>query len=566
MKNNDDVIIEKFKKELFPFIQNKNDLVILYGSSAYSTQINDLDVCIITQSVDDITIDKLSNFIREFHLTNNLSIDEEIPYKNKITYTYNEINQMFSKPPIPIIDEHYHLSSTIRSPWFLETREMRFRLILNILTTRIDLLYGDEDTLKNYVEKAWIVLTKVVFSNSYNIGLSVDEFLHTITVNPCGGKNGSDYLGYKIDKNIGKDECLKHFDLLERKNYLYKDIDNKYYPCFLSPVQNRLDFSSNLNPLEPPNSLRKIYRDNYNRISEYPDYQNKNIQEKLAAFFGVNKKNVYITNGSLEGIYAIPRIINVKKACVFTPSFWGYAESLLKAKTDFDRVSLDFFDNYSTDVLSENAKKHDLLFICNPNNPTTAECENETLFSIITENKHCLFVVDESHMLFFDSANSMAKYVDKVDNLVVLTSLSKFFSVPGIRAGAIMANQTMIDKFIEWQVPYSFNSIAQCIISECLSNYPYVRMTKYMIPKLALDLLERLKQVTWLEPIEKIGIFVVCKVCNGRSSADICSKLQNENIILRDLTPLLEEKGDWLRITVGTVEKNKILVDKMLKL
>ena len=91
-------------------------------------------------------------------------------------------------------------------------------------------------------------------------------------------------------------------------------------------------------------------------------------------------------------------------------------------------------------------------------------------------------------------------------------------------------------------------------------------MTKYMIPKLALDLLERLKQVTWLEPIEKIGIFVVCKVCNGRSSADICSKLQNENIILRDLTPLLEEKGDWHRITVGTVEKNKILVDKMLKL
>ena len=112
-----------------------NPIVIYYGSNIYNESCSDLDLCLIfKKKLSKVVQQKLINKTIEFQKNNNLRIDEEIPFTNKLVYTIDEIEDIFINSPF-IENGKYKLDDIVKSKEFLSSTIMKKRLMLNILTT-----------------------------------------------------------------------------------------------------------------------------------------------------------------------------------------------------------------------------------------------------------------------------------------------------------------------------------------------------------------------------------------------------------------------------------------------
>ena len=110
------------------------DTIIIYGSNIYNASSSDLDVCLIVNKCDDKITKKLITDTINFHKSNDLRVDEEIPFDNKLVYTWDEINYTLNNSPF-YQNGKYEIKDIVKSKEFLSSKEMKQRLLLNILTT-----------------------------------------------------------------------------------------------------------------------------------------------------------------------------------------------------------------------------------------------------------------------------------------------------------------------------------------------------------------------------------------------------------------------------------------------
>ena len=95
-----------------------------------------------------------------------------------------------------------------------------------------------------------------------------------------------------------------------------------------------LDFSVNLNPLGPPDIIRDYWADLLKTIEPYPSVEGDGIASYYQVRFNLSRDNVLAGNGSTEMIYLIPRVLGIKKAFLFMPSFYDYERSSKMAGAD----------------------------------------------------------------------------------------------------------------------------------------------------------------------------------------------------------------------------------------
>ena len=177
--------------------------IIFYGSNIYIKNCSDLDVCIIiklySKEIEKEIIEKTILFHKNF----NLKIDEEIPFTNKLLYTIEEIKEILLHPPF-YIDSKTIIRDIIKSKEFLESKEMKQRLLLNILTT--DHITIGESTLI-FEKKAMRIMINVIIKY-YNLKHpNTQDILNHLYVNPITKSSGEMYLGYK-DNHPNKKKYL----------------------------------------------------------------------------------------------------------------------------------------------------------------------------------------------------------------------------------------------------------------------------------------------------------------------------------------------------------------------
>ena len=132
-----------------------------------------------------------------------------------------------------------------------------------------------------------------------------------------------------------------------------------------------IDFSSNMNPLGTPDSLKQAVIASMERISQYPDVRCERLTEALAAYERVEKEMLICGNGAADLIFSLVQALKPKKALLQAPTFAEYAQALetVDCEIEYFDSSTDGF--YVTEkYLDALAKKPDIVFLCNPNNPT----------------------------------------------------------------------------------------------------------------------------------------------------------------------------------------------------
>lgn len=200
-------MIEKYKNSI---IKEYADLtLILYGSTVYGVDTSDLDICYLSDNeLSKQRFERLKNMTRIFHLENSLRIDEEVPYDNKLVYSNEKIKKTFEEPPFPYVDNKFMINPILKSKSYLSSLEMSKRLLLNILTVRHSIIFGNEAQVKQFSDKAWDIMIRVVLSYAEKNEVTIDELINLLYEDPYSHATGELYLGYK-------DNLQEKMDFLE---------------------------------------------------------------------------------------------------------------------------------------------------------------------------------------------------------------------------------------------------------------------------------------------------------------------------------------------------------------
>lgn len=120
---------------------------------------------------------------------------------------------------------------------------------------------------------------------------------------------------------------------------------------------------------------------------------------------------------------------------------------------------------YEYDKIRELSKNVDMIFLCNPNNPTLDTLNREKLLKIIRKNQNCHFVIDETELVFNADYSERTLINETINNtnLSVITSVSKFFGVPGLRCGFIITNEVNTKKLIKLEYCFLLTYFLNCL-------------------------------------------------------------------------------------------------------
>ena len=145
-----------------------------------------------------------------------------------------------------------------------------------------------------------------------------------------------------------------------------------------------IDFSANINPLGIPDSVRSAIVENIRLIEKYPDISYFELKECISKFEDIRKENILLGNGASEVLFSIVRAINPNKSLIMAPTFSEYEEAVnsVGGSIGYYYLKEEYAFKIQDDILEFIDNTLDLIFICNPNNPTGVLTDKELLFKI----------------------------------------------------------------------------------------------------------------------------------------------------------------------------------------
>lgn len=328
------------------------------------------------------------------------------------------------------------------------------------------------------------------------------------------------------------------------------------------------DFSASINPLGIPESIKKIILKNLDIIMHYPDLDCKHIKNSLSKYLNISEDNLLVGNGSIELIFLITLALRPKKILIPVPTFSEYEKA---AKlTGAQPVFLKMHENNNFQIKEGEILRHlesvDLVFLCNPNNPTGFLFKKDTIRSIAREceKKGVYLVVDEVFMDFVKEKNSptLLKTAPRTKKLLVLRSLTKFFALAGLRLGYMVGNKRLIEKISRFQPPWSVNTLAQLSGSYILSNTQYIKKSLVYMFKERDFLFKELDKIDFLKPYPPTANFIFCKLVNSKiNSKKVSEYCGKRGILIRDCSNFRGLDDAFIRVAVRKRQDNNKLIN-----
>jgi len=247
-------------------------------------------------------------------------------------------------------------------------------------------------------------------------------------------------------------------------------------------LESFIDLSANINPFGPPSGVWASLQKGMKDIVNYPDPESIALRKTLSSHLDQPFETIMVGNGAGELIFTIVQALKPKKVAIPIPTFSEYERAARSVGSEVNYIPLgpggwakfnrideksNHSEEYGTNdqIWIELLKGCDLLFLCSPHNPTGSVLEKETFELILRVTKEigCKILFDESFLDFLpdEYRRSTRDYLAANDHLIVLYSLTKFYSIPGLRLGTVFAHPSLITNFEHYRDPWSVNVLAQ---------------------------------------------------------------------------------------------------------
>jgi threonine-phosphate decarboxylase len=328
--------------------------------------------------------------------------------------------------------------------------------------------------------------------------------------------------------------------------------------------QEILDFSSSVNPLGPSKRALDAAKGAFSQIAAYPDSNSNELRQIIANHFGINRGNIVVGNGSTELMYLFAEVFMKKgdKAVMPAPTFGEYASAVCKTGEATKFVKLGKTFTVEPESFKRNMIGAKLVFLCNPNNPTSMLISQETLKDIIETAlaKDTLVFLDEDFLEFVEAEKSlsMINKIDKYPNLFVLRSFTKIYGLTGLRVGYGIANPDIINVLSSAKIPWNINCIAQAAAVAALKDEQHLHVTLELIRKEKAWLMGEFGKFSGFKFTEPDANFFFIDVRkSGFTAAELKSKMLKQGILIRDCTSFKGLDEFYVRVAVKTHQENE---------
>lgn len=323
-----------------------------------------------------------------------------------------------------------------------------------------------------------------------------------------------------------------------------------------------LDFSANTNPLGTPPAVRQAVIDSAGLLNQYPDPYCRALVASLADFEQVPASYILCGCGAAELIFSFCGAVKPRRALELAPTFSEYATALAATGSAVDRYPLESVNDFSlTDSFLSflAAGQWDVLFLCNPNNPTGQTIPHPLLEEILDlcQKKDMRLFVDECFLDLTDGGKDLSLKSQLKDHpeLFILKAFTKSYGMAGLRLGyCLSADSELLRAMGRTVQPWNVSLPAQAAGVAALGERDFLKRTRAVIHE------ER----AWLqEHLTELGLQVFPSQANYllvRSRPDLCEKLLERGILVRSCANYHGLGPEYLRLAVKRREENETLI------
>ena len=343
------------------------------------------------------------------------------------------------------------------------------------------------------------------------------------------------------------------------KSYFRPAIDAiaGYTPGEQPKISNLIKLNTNENPYPPSPAVAEALRTlDVERLRRYPDPTADALRDAIAAHWGVQRENVICGNGSDDLLTMIFRAFTSpeRPVAVLDPSYSLYPVLAAMQESPVIRIPLAR-GSFELEVdLAEAARGANLAMLTRPNAPTGNAIPRESI------EKFCrdfdgVVTIDEAYADFAD--DDCVEFATKFDNVLVMRTFSKSYSLAGVRLGYAIGAKELIDGLMKLKDSYNLDMMTQTVglaaFEDQATLQKHVSMIRATRSRLAGEL-EKLR----FRVIPSQTNFLFVSPPDG-DAARIFSELRKNAVIVRYFPG--EVTGNYLRITVGTDEETDRLLE-----
>lgn len=322
-----------------------------------------------------------------------------------------------------------------------------------------------------------------------------------------------------------------------------------------------LDFSANCNPFGTPAGVKRAAAEALEEVCHYPDVECRELRRALFEAEGVPCEQIICGNGAADLIFGLVLAKKPRKALLLAPTFAEYEQALASVDCEIAYYELKEERGFvpGEELLSFITEETELVFFCNPNNPTGVLSDRGFVRGLADRCRECgaFLVVDECFLDFVEreEAYTMKPFLNEYPNLFLVKAFTKKYAMAGLRIGyGLCSNAGFLKKMRAVMQPWNVSVVAERAAVAALTEEAYVK-----------DTMERIKKEReyLLGELDSLGLKVYGSKANYlffRGEAGLWEKCMKRGIQLRDCSNYEGLSEGFYRAAVRTREENEELL------
>lgn len=344
-------------------------------------------------------------------------------------------------------------------------------------------------------------------------------------------------------------------------SYFRDNIDKLagYTPGFQPDCGDVVKLNTNENPYLPsPNVTKTLQNFDLHKLQRYPSPIGQDFRKAAAKLNGLEPENILCTNGGDDALTICIRSFCDKDRPLAFPSPTYTLYEVLAKIQNCPVIEVAYPADLSLPTEELAATNAKLTIVCNPNAPTSSFISPEKIGELATKLKgKSILLIDEAYADFAE--DNCVRLISEHENVIILRSMSKGYSLAGLRFGYLMSNPEMIDGLMKVKDSYNVDSIAIAVAAAAVSDQEYFKSNVEKIKAERASLSNQLRELGFIVPQSNTNFVFAQSV--KQSAKSVFDKLVEKNIFVRYFPrPGIDDK---LRITVGTQEENSKLIEAL---
>lgn len=337
--------------------------------------------------------------------------------------------------------------------------------------------------------------------------------------------------------------------------------DPKYIPADVM-------ISANENPLDVPFEIRREVERAVRKIplNRYPDPLANELRDMIATANGLERDQVLMGNGGDELLFNIALAYGGPGRTFLNmpPTFSVYKNNAQLTNTcivDVPRRA-DFTVDEEAVIARLAQGDIDYTIVTSPNNPT-GDTVTGSFVKRMLEASDALVMVDEAYFEF--SRYTVRPLLEQYENLVILRTFSKAFSLAGVRMGYLLGSKAALREFKKVRQPYSVDAVSQAIARVIYENRAQFEPGIDAIIEQRERIIAELGELPDVIAYPSQANYVLFRMGEGIDAGEVWQRLFDEGVLIRDFSRSAGLEN-CLRVSIGTEEENTRFLEALKKI